>query len=566
MAGYPRDRHCPGIAALALLALLTTRPSAIDAQHVLTPHEWQEDLDFLVKTVETKHRCPFDRVSREDFEKAAADLRGRLPSMRDHEVMVGLARLVAMIRDGHSRLTLPIDPADDPQSHTATPEARAGLVVRALPLRFYLYRDGLHVSSTVPELRELQGAKVVKLGGLSADQAIEAVRPVVSFDSEMWVKHMAPEFLRLPEVLHACGIVQDPAGVPVEIETREGRRTLTLTPLPRGTPPKWATWTSFPGQTAPLRLRHPDRPFWFEYREGDRLLYVQINEIRDDKDETLAAFAARLRAFVDARAVEKLVLDLRSNGGGNNYLNRGLVLALAGSDKVNRYGHLFTLIGRATFSAAISLVSALEQWTETIFAGEPTGNTPSQFGDSRKYQLPRSGLTVRLSSVYWRDWSVNEKRPWVDADLKAEPSWEEFAAGRDPALEAVRAYAAPPTLLGRLEERYRWGGMGSVVKFYYHVRSTPSSAGVRTEAPLIGLAKFLESEKKDGDARDIYTFCLQEYPESLGAMLGLGRNYVKAGDKKNAVETFRKALALKPGDAEASVWLRKAESLPSSKK
>jgi tetratricopeptide (TPR) repeat protein len=561
-----RDNHLPRLAVMGVLALASIGVSAVRAQQILTPKEWEEDLDFLVKTVSTKHRCPFDRISREDFEKAAAGLKARLPEMKDYEVMVGLARLVALLRDGHSRLTLPVNPAADVQSHTPTAEARAGLAIRALPVKFYLYRDGLHISSTVPELRELLGAKVVKIGDLGASEAVEAVRPIVSFDSEMWVKHMAPEFLRLPEVLRAFGIVRDPAGVPLEVETKEGRRSLTLPPLPRDAAPDWVTWTAFPGGTAPLHLRHPDRPFWFEYRESDRLLYVQVNEIRDDKDETLAAFAARLRAFIDARDVDKLVLDLRFNGGGNNYLNRGLVLALAGSDKVNRYGHLFTLIGRATFSAAISLVSALEHWTETIFAGEPTGNTPSQFGDSRKYTLPRSGLTVRLSSVYWRDWSVNEKRPWVDADLKADTAWDDFAAGRDPALEAVTAYAAPQTLLGRLEERYRWGGMESVVKFYYHVRSTPTTAGTRTETPLIGLAKFLESEKKDGEARDIYAFCLQEYPESLDALLGLGKNYVRSGDKKNAVESFKKALARKPGDAEAAVWLRKAEALPPSKK
>ena len=54
--------------------------------------------------------------------------------------------------------------------------------------------------------------------------------------------------------------------------------------------------------------------------------------------------------------VKKVVLDLRLNGGGNNYLNRGLVLALLGAEGLNRYGRVFTIIGRNTFSAAMSLV------------------------------------------------------------------------------------------------------------------------------------------------------------------------------------------------------------------
>ncbi len=551
---------------LAVLSLLATAAPPAGTQHVLTALEWRDDLDVLVKTVETKHRCPFDRVSREDFEKAAAVLRDRIPSMTDSEVMVGLARLVAVLRDGHSRLTLPVDPPNDTQSHTGTPEARPGLVIRALPVQFYLFSDGLRIVSVAPERKELLGGKVLGIGKKKAEEAIEAVRPVISYDSEMWVKRMAPEFLRLPEVLEACGVVEDPAAVPIEVELAGSRKTVVLEPLSRGKPPAWLAWTSFPGGTPPLSLRHREKPFWFEYEEKSRLLFARINEIRDDKDETLAAFAARLRTFIDAHDVDKLVIDLRANGGGNNYLNRGLILALSSSEKVNRYGHLFTVIGRATFSAAISLVSVLEQWTDTIFVGEPTGNTPSQFGDSRPYRLPKSGLTVRLSSVYWRDWSANERRPWVPADLKAAPSWADYAAGRDPALEAAEAYSAPLSLLGRLEERYGWGGMESVVKFYYHFRNTPATAAVRTEEPLIGLAEFLEAGKHDDDARDIYEYCLQEYPSSFGARLGLGKSYVRSGDGKSGIETLKKALALRPGNAEAAEWLKRAQSLPTPRK
>lgn len=557
-----RERRL-GFGIVAVVALVWAGAPAVRAQRVVTADEWRSDLDFLVETVAAKHRCPFDRVSRADFMKAAATLRERLPSMGDAESMVGLARLVAMLRDGHSRLSLPIDPEEDAQSHAPTPEARAGLVLRALPVKFYLFSDGLHIIEVTPESRDLLGAKVLRIGRLEAARAVEAVRPVVSYDSETWVSHMAPQFLRIPEVLSACGVLDDASAVPVEIETAGGPVVVRLEALPRGRQPVWVTWSNFPGGTPPLFLRRSDQPFWFEYDERDRLLFAQVNGIQDGDDETLAAFAGRLAALLDDRDVDKLVLDLRSNGGGNNYLNRALVLALAGSSQVNRYGHLFTLTGRATFSAAVSLVSALEQWTETIFVGEPAGNAPSQFGDSRKYQLPASRLTVRLSSVYWRDWSVNEKRPWVPADLKAVPSWQDYAAGRDPALDAARAYAPPPTILERLEERYRWGGMESVVKFYYHYRNSPATAAVRTEEPLIGLARSLEAGQHDADARDIYEYCLREYPRSFEAVLGLGKSYTRGRDRQNAVETLRKALALKPGNAEAAEWLKKAEALRS---
>ena len=48
-----------------------------------------------------------------------------------------------------------------------------------------------------------------------------------------------------------------------------------------------------------LRLRgDPRLPFRMEYLPQTRTAYVQYNQVADAPDETIAAFAARLRAFV----------------------------------------------------------------------------------------------------------------------------------------------------------------------------------------------------------------------------------------------------------------------------
>jgi hypothetical protein len=537
------------------------------SQNVLTAAEWAEDLDFLVKTVIEKHRHPFDKVSREDFEKAAAELRRNLAGLRDHEIVAGFVRLVAMLRDGHSRLTLPVGPGADTQSHTATAQPRPGLAFRTLPLQLYLFSDGLYVQAAAPELVDLVGAKVIGFGGMSAEDALKAIRPVISYDSEMWISQTAPSFLLVPEILQACGVIGELGNVPLVVEKAGTRMTVTVEPLAPGAPdPKWKTYIDIRGGEKPLSLRHRDKPFWLEYPAGPRLLYVQINAIADDKDETFGAFAVRLREFLETRDVDKLVLDLRFNGGGNNYLNRGLVLAVAGAGKINRYGRVFTIIGRNTFSAAISLVSALEHWTETIFVGEPTGNTPSQYGDARRYPLPRSGLTVRLSSVYWRDWSVRENRPWVAPDMRVDVSWADYAAGRDPALEAVLSYTAPPTLLGQLQEKIRWGGMDAGAMHLYRFSNSPVTGNIRTEEPLVALAAFLVGEKRLADARNVLKECLSAYPDSFDALVALGKIQLESGEAKNAVETLKKAAALRPGDSGAAGLLKKAEAQAGVKK
>ena len=337
----------------------------------------------------------------------------------------------------HLRLTS--SPAADTQSHTPTAAAKAGIAFHILPLKLYLFSDGLYVQAATPDRKDLVGARVVQVGKMTAEAALEAIRPAVHYDSEMWFKFVAPQYLGVPEILQACGATESVERTPLTLEKGGKMTTVVLDPLPSGPEPSWVAWSDVAGTPKPLYLRNTEKTFWFEILPDQRAVYAQVNSIQNDRTETLAAFSARMIEAAEASGAERIVLDLRLNGGGNNYLNRGLVLALIGADGLNRYGRLFTIIGRNTFSAAMSLVSALERWTETVFVGEPTGNTTSQYGDAKRYPLPCSGLTVRLSSVYWRDADVNERRPWVAPDIAIELSWADFAAGRDPALEAVAA-------------------------------------------------------------------------------------------------------------------------------
>jgi len=525
----------------------------------LTVQQWQEDIDFLARTVAEKHRHPFDRVARADFDKAVAALRERIPGLADHEVIVGMVKLVAMLRDGHSRLTLPI--AADPQSHTPTAGPKEGLAYRALPLRFYLFDDGLYVQSAAPDRRDLVGSRVLRIGKLTAEAALEAIRPAVHYDSEMWLKLVGPQYLRIPEILQACGVTDTPGETPLTLEKSGQTRTVVLRPLPPGPEPAWVAWSDVSGQAKPLYLKDPGKSFWFEILPDRKAIYVQVNAIQNDPAESLAAFSGRMMDAAKAAGAERIVLDLRLNGGGNNYLNRGLVLALVGAEGFNRYGRLFTIIGRNTFSAAMSLVSALERWTETIFVGEPTGNTPSQYGDARRYVLPHSGLTVRLSSVYWRDGDVDERRPWVAPDIATGVTWADHAAGRDPALDAALAYQAPDSLLGQIKEKFRWGGMSAASTHYYKYRNNPGTAALNTEDALLGAADFLVAEMRPAEAVGLLQRAVAEYPESAACNLALGKLLVAQGQGKEALAPLKKVLALKPGDPDAAAWLKKAEEL-----
>ena len=155
--------------------------------------------------------------------------------------------------------------------------------------------------------------------------------------------------------------------------------------------------------------------------------------------ESIAEFATRLTDYISRNKIQTLIIDLRFNSGGDNTLNRSLLHALIRSPELREPGSLFVITGRGTFSAAMMFAIDLEKHTNAIFVGEPTGASLNHYGDSRKVQLPNSGLTIRVSTLYWQYAGPNDKRLALQPHIPAELSSGDFDNGHDPAMAAILA-------------------------------------------------------------------------------------------------------------------------------
>src|SRR3954452_1085159 len=80
------------------------------------------DLDLLRREVPKMHPNAFHATTREAFDAAIDKLKSDAPSLPPHLVVAEIARIVASIGDGHTRLTIPVDPnAGFFLGHTTTP-------------------------------------------------------------------------------------------------------------------------------------------------------------------------------------------------------------------------------------------------------------------------------------------------------------------------------------------------------------------------------------------------------------------------------------------------------------
>jgi hypothetical protein len=381
--------------------------------------DWSADLDLLRREVPKMHPNAFHATTREAFEASIEKLKSEAPSLPSHVVVAEIAKIVASIGDGHTRLTLPVDPNSGFfLGHTTTPlPADDALRFHPMPVRFYRYADGLFI--THAENAALRGKQVLRLGTMSADEAIAAMMPFVSADNDSGRNLGVAEMLVIPEMLHAAGITADAKSA--AIFTDSGSITLVPTPF---------------GASAPWLPKDDGHKFSFSYR--NKLVHAVINEIGNEKDETFAAFVNRLMAFVHSHEVDALVLDLRRNPGGNGGYNRFLIHALIREQKFRQPGHLFALIGRRTFSAATMLCNALEEHTNAFFIGEMSGGKPVGWGDSKKLLLPSSGLTVRISSLYWQQTDPRDERAGVGVEIDAPPTSSHPDAAFEKVMDVVR--------------------------------------------------------------------------------------------------------------------------------
>jgi hypothetical protein len=388
-----------------------------------TPHRWREDLHFLRDAVLNGHPNPFHTTSRATFEAAVNHLEQRIPNLARHEIIVGFSAILALVGDGHTSLFLPWNSS-----------AEFG----RYPLRFHAFSDGLRVSSAAPDHQDLLGAKVLRIGALSASEALERTATVVSRDNAMGSMLGAADCLIAPEICHALGIVPalEEATFVVELDARAVPVHLSASSLEL---PRWGT---VPGVALPLWLQRNDEPYWVEHLPDHRALYVQYNAVRDAPDEPLEAFFRRVFALSESHGAQCLIVDLRHNGGGNMDLNRPLIHGLIRSDRLNRRGQVFALTGRQTFSAAMNCAVDLERHTNTLFVGEPTGSSPNFYGETNWTTLPHCRVGFSYSSLYWQCSSPADQRPWIEPHISAPLSSTDLLAGRDPALEAALAYPA----------------------------------------------------------------------------------------------------------------------------
>lgn len=536
-------------------AAVTPAPAAARTDgpvYDLTPEQWREDLRFMAEEMERRHADLFHTVSRDAFRKAVADLHARIPTLERNEIIVGMMRIAAMVGDGHTR----VDPRKD---------KRFGFP--SLPLKLYLFEDGLYVRAAAPAHADLVGARIEAIGGVAVGEAIRRAGEISSVDNEVGTKLFVPLYLNMPDILHALDL--SPTRDAALLALRKGARTWTAS-VPVGTiEPLWPPDTDVslvtPEGWIDARTT-PEPPMWLQapldyHRLIDlpkrKALYAQINMITGIRGQSLEQFGTKIRQQAEAENPRAVILDFRLAYGGNHDLRHRFIRELVRTEDDDT--RLYVLTWRGSFSATEAILVDLDRLTDAVFIGEPASSKPNSFGDAYRVALPNSGISVR-SSLYWNQLAGQSTAPWTAIDIATPYTYADYVAGRDPALEAALSHTPGPTLQDRLLEAAKRGGAAAVGETIRAYRADVANRYQNVELMLLKAAERLYGEKHAEAAFAVAEIAAHEFPASADAWNVLAHIAAAMKRPEIALRAGRKALELEPNSRSARSLVERVEA------
>ncbi len=283
---------------------------------------WRADIDELLAARERLHPDPWHGLDRATWVAAADAVKARIPSLTDDGALVELVRLASMPgwggREGHTGI-FPFTP--DSGTHE-------------YPIRVWQFSDGMVITAARAPYGDLVGDRIEAIEGRPIADVLALVEPIAPRDNPSNLLAYAPLYMRVSELLAGLGVIEavGPARFTV-VDPDGARRVVSIEPIPAADDVAWhgGAPLELPKGTA-MWLRE-GRPLWMTYLADSRTLYVQYNSVERGTEPT----ADEILAQATEGDVDRVVIDLRRNGGGDN-TTYGRLLSVVQDPAIDRPG------------------------------------------------------------------------------------------------------------------------------------------------------------------------------------------------------------------------------------
>jgi len=186
-------------------------------ENVTRNEAWAIDIDYFEKRIIELHYSPYHAISKTDFAQSFIDLRARIASLSDEQIVVELMKILGGMGNGHN-LIIP-----------TSPEMGA---LKKLPVQFYQFNEGLFIVDAEDDLKQWIGYKVEMIENTPIEEALQKTNVVNARDNDMQTLWLGPYYLGLPDVLEGLGIIKNTKQVVITLSDAKGKfNKLILNPV-----------------------------------------------------------------------------------------------------------------------------------------------------------------------------------------------------------------------------------------------------------------------------------------------------------------------------------------------
>ena len=377
------------VAALFLFALLLTMAAAARADEpTVTPQDLLQDIRTFETQVVDRDRA-YMPAARSRAKARLRVLDAKAPTLSPLEIAIEICRIAALADNGHTGCqSLPI--------------------ARPVEISFYPLNGGVYVFAAAADQTDLLGGRLVAIDGRPIKTVRRVVRTLFGGRPDWRDLNTVYAYSR-PAVMHALGLTREAGAATYRIRTPGGRiverrlqaslADVSMTGLmsPERTPWSW--------RDLGIRLRWRDAP-----EHG--AIVVQLRGNLDQPGHPIGGFLAEVERQRAALGRKTVILDLRSNGGGDLTLTNEFLAAWPG--RIGPGGRFIVLLGPRTFSAGIADAAYLKQagGRQVTLIGASTGDGLTFYAEGANVRLPAVQLTVRPATE--RDDFRDGCRPYAD--------------------------------------------------------------------------------------------------------------------------------------------------------
>jgi hypothetical protein len=362
----------------------------LELSALLTKEEAIEDIDYILKRLETRHPAAMRGLPEDVIEQSRIEKEGFAEEVTVLQLWQAAARILALMNDAHT----------DIAPYTE-------YMHFYLPSSYYRFTDG----SLYYALGELAGSLVISISGVPVEDLHRTYISQTPYELREYADYMFTHSVRWKEYLLFMNADVSET-VTVVFETPDGEVNSEEYSFYAWKPPE------------------EDESAFVSF-EIDKENSIGIFTLTACKNNDI--YREKLKEFfteVKAHEIQAIVVDLRRNGGGNSctvyefvryldvdyydfgrdYRRMGPVLWDFGESRIKNEkaddlifsGDVYVLTSPRTFSAAVIFTAVVSLNELGKIVGETSGQPPSFYTGALMFQTPNAKLYFGISQGYVR--------------------------------------------------------------------------------------------------------------------------------------------------------------------